>query len=138
MSPAPDDSHHELPYPHRERRSYPDGIEQRVSALEGWRGSMDEWRRGMDAWRGTIEREGLVTAVAVIGTRMEQINREVGSANQKLDGLNRKVEGLESDKNVRRGVTLTGRTAALFISAAAGLSTVIALLIALLAGAGAS
>ena len=129
MSPDPDRREQELPYP--------EGVDRRIARLEGWRGSMDEWRRGMDSWRTTIEREGLVTAVAVIGTKLEQVNREVSAANTKLDRLDTKVEHLEDDRNVRRGVTLTGRTAALFISAAAGALTIIGLLIALLTGGGA-
>ena len=115
---------------------YPTNHERRLSELEGWRGTVDEWRRGMDAWRSTIEREGLVTAVAVIGTKLEQVNREVTTANAKLDRLDTKVEHLEEDRSVRRGVTLTGRTAALVIGAAAGLATIIGLLVALLAGGG--
>ena len=106
--------------------------------MEGWRGSVDEWRKGMDTWRTTIERDGLVTAVAVMGTKLEQVNREVSRANAKLDSLDKKVEHLEDDRNVRRGVTLTGKTAAMFISSAVGILTIIGLLIALLSGGGPS
>lgn len=122
--------------PPRHESPYPENLERRLAAVEGWRGSMDEWRRGMDSWRSTIEREGLVTAVAVIGTKLEQVNREVSAANAKLDRLDTKVEHLEDDRNVRRGVTLTGRTAALIISAAVGLLTIIVLLVALLGSGG--
>jgi len=129
VSPDPDRARRESPYPTGD-------VERRLAAMEGWRGSVDEWRRGMDSWRSTIEREGLVTAVAVIGTKLEQVNREVSAANAKLDRLDTKVEHLEDDRNVRRGVTLTGRTAALIISAAVGLLTIIVLLVALLGSGG--
>ena len=131
MSPDPTTSQ-------QTRNPYPENLERRVSSMEGWRGSVDEWRKGMDTWRTTIERDGLVTAVAVMGTKLEQVNREVSRANAKLDSLDKKVEHLEDDRNVRRGVTLTGKTAAMFISSAVGILTIIGLLIALLSGGGPS
>lgn len=124
--------------PPRHDPPYPDGLERRLAAMEGWRGSIDEWRRGMDSWRTTIEREGLVTAVAVIGTKLEQVNRDVSAMRSDLHDMKEDVGALQDDRSVRRGVTLTGRTAALVIAAAAGLATIIGLLVALLAGGGAS
>lgn len=126
------------PDPPRHEPPYPDGLERRLAAMEGWRGTVDEWRRGVDSWRQTIEREGLVTAVAVIGTKMDQQRQDVAAMRADMSHIKDEVEALQDDRNVRRGVTLTGRTAALVIGAAAGLATIIGLLVALLAGGGAA
>lgn len=117
---------------------YPPHLERRVSDIEGWRGSVDEWRKGIDAWRSTIEREGLVTAVAVIGTKMDQTQRQMTEVREDLREMKGDLEALQDDRNVRRGVTLTGRTALLYISGATGILTIIGLLIALLSGGGGS
>ncbi len=126
MSTSPDDRN---PYP-------PADFERRLAKMEGWRGTVEEWRRSVDEWRRVIDREGLVTALAVQGTKLDQINRENSSQSNKLAHIETKVDALEEDRSQRRGVVLTGKVAAAFIASAAALGTIIALLVALLAGGG--
>lgn len=115
--------------PPRHPSPYPGGTtpEERLAQLEGWRGTVDEWRRGVDSWRKTIEREGLVTAVAVMGTKLDQVMKDVGE----MKGT---VNDLDDERNRRRGVTLTGRSLAVAVGALASLGTIIGLLIALVTG----
>lgn len=124
MTPHSDIPPHESPYP---------GVEHRVSALEGWRGSMDEWRRGMESWRATIEREGLVTAVAVIGTKLEQVSREVGYARREIRDVKADVGDLVGEKNERKGFALTWKSILGILGGGASFLTIIGLLVALLA-----
>lgn len=137
MGTAPGDQRHESPYPQT--------IDRRISDLEGWRGTVDEWRRGVDAWRNTIEREGIVTAVAVIGTKMDQTHEDIVSARREIGDVKADVREVKTElsnvkadvvaqANVRRGITLTGRTIVAVVAALAGASTILGLLIVLATG----
>ena len=109
--------------------------ERRVSSLEGWRGTVEEWRSGVDSWRRNIEREGLVTAVAVIGTKMDQQQSDIKAIRTDVRTLTTKVESLEDERTMRRGVGWTGKTVAAILGALAAAAAIIGTLVVILASA---
>jgi hypothetical protein len=103
---------HEMPYPGAD-------TERRLGALEGWRGTVEEWRRSVDDWRRMIDREGMVTTLAVMGTKQDQIQRDVAEVKDK-------VASLDQERQQRRGWTLGGSR---LVAVLAGVAAVAAVLV---------
>jgi hypothetical protein len=117
-----DPPRHEPPYP---------GVEERLARIEGWRGTVDEWRRGVDAWRRTIEREGLVTAVAVMGTKLDHVMRKVDAIESIVDDLD---DARLTRSGEQGGIRLTWKVIAGTVAALAAAGGLVGMLVALLAG----